>query len=275
MPASDRSEPDRAERSSQSDGPQEQAASSGPGPDEPIPADLGELMGQMARSIQQEHGDVAATLQAITSAAVRALPGATSASTSLVTGRTVESRAATGALARAIDSLQTELGEGPCLDALREASTVRVEDFTAEHRWPEFSRRAAECGAGSSISFQLFVEGDNLGALNIYARRPHAFGEDAETIGLVFASHAAIGLASARQEENLRRAVDGRDLIGQAKGILMERHKLTADQAFQVLVRASSATNRKLFDIAEELTATGELPRSSRSQPSRLATATG
>ena len=74
-------------------------------------------------------------------------------------------------------------------------------------------------------------------------------------------SRWSIALASAREEEHLRRAIDQRDLIGQAKGILMERHRLTAAQAFQVLVRASSHTNRKLFDIAEELTSTGSLPK--------------
>lgn len=104
------------------------------------------------------------------------------------------------------------------------------------------------------------MTGDDLGALNVHARRPHAFGEDAGTVGLVFASHAAIALASALHEQNLRRAVDARDLIGQAMGILMERHRLTADQAFQVLVRTSSVTNRKRFDVAEELTTAGELP---------------
>jgi AmiR/NasT family two-component response regulator len=67
-------------------------------------------------------------------------------------------------------------------------------------------------------------------------------------------------MAGAQRNEQLNRAMGTRDLIGQAKGILMERHKLTADQAFTLLVRASQATHTKLRDIAEQLTTVGQLP---------------
>ncbi|WP_232807111.1 GAF and ANTAR domain-containing protein [Geodermatophilus chilensis] len=156
--------------------------------------------------------------------------------------------------------MQERLQEGPCLDAVWEEETVRVEDMRTETRWPRFAAGAVELGALSSLSFQLFVEGDGLGALNLYAREPHAFGEESEDVGLVLAAHAAVALAGAQQEQNLRRAVGNRDLIGQAKGILMERYRLTADQAFQVLARVSQQTNRKLVDVAEELTQTGAVP---------------
>jgi len=222
--------------------------------------ELGEVMGRIARTIQQEHGDVEGTLQAITNAARDAVPGADSVSISLAVGRRVEARAATDELPREIDDLQTRMGEGPCLDALRDHTTVRVEDFAHELRWPRFAAAAREHGVGSSISFQLFVDRDDLGALNVYSRQPHAFGAEAEVVGTILASHASIALSAAQQERNLRLAVDARDLIGQAKGILMERHRLTAAQAFQVLVRTSSLTNRKLVALAAELTETGSLP---------------
>ena len=224
------------------------------------PDDLGTVMGRIARTLQEEHGDVDATLASITAAAVATVPGAEMASVSLVTRREVDPRGATGDQVREIDRLQTELGEGPCLDALREEETVLVEDFATEQRWPRFAAAAVERGARSLLSFQLFTDGDNLGALNLYATRPGSFGPDAETVGKVFSSHAAIALSAARQEQNLRGAMDHRDLIGQAKGILMERHRITAGQAFDLLARTSSHTNRKLFDIAEELTDTGALP---------------
>jgi len=222
--------------------------------------DLGEVMGAIARTLQEEHGDVPATLQAITEAAVDAVPGAEFASVSLVSGRKVEPRGATSELAAEIDALQTEFDQGPCLDALREEVTVRVEDFATDRRWPRFAAAASRRGAGSLQSFQLFTDGDNLGALNLYAAAPGAFDAESEGIGQIFAAHAAIALSAARQEQNLRTALDGRDLIGQAKGILMERHRLTAQQAFEVLVRSSTHTNRKLFAVAEELTSTGALP---------------
>jgi GAF domain-containing protein len=143
---------------------------------------------------------------------------------------------------------------------------VRVDDVAADDRWPEFSRAAVEPGVGSMICFQLLVEGGRLGAMNLCARRAGAFGGESEEIGLLFASHAAVALAGAEYEEHLRRGITNRNLIGQAKGILMERHELIADQAFDVLVRFSSESHRKLADIADELSPTGAmpLPRGSR-----------
>jgi hypothetical protein len=128
-----------------------------------------------------------------------------------------------------------------------------------DRRWPRFAASAAELGALSSLSFQLFVEGGNLGALNLYARMPRAFGEESEDVGLVFAAHAAVALSGARSEHHLLAALGRRDLIGQAKGILMERYRLTANEAFNVLTNVSQQTNRKLFDIAAELAETGTM----------------
>jgi hypothetical protein len=85
--------------------------------------------------------------------------------------------------------------EGPCLDSVWEQRTVRIEDMRTEQRWPRFAAEAVPLGVLSSLSFQLFVEGDDLGALNLYARAPHAFGEESEDVGLVLAAHAAVALA--------------------------------------------------------------------------------
>jgi ANTAR domain/GAF domain len=255
-------QPDRAERSDASGEAQRPAPAGGDGPGAPgAAANLGEIMGQVARSLQEQHGDVESTLEAITSAAVGSVPGAEYCGVTLVIDRKrVESRAPTGDLPRQIDVVQQELREGPCFDAVFEHSTFRLDDPSAETRWPRFLARTQELGLGSMLSFQLFVTGGSLGALNMYATRPHAFGEESESIGLVFATHGAVALAGAQHEQRLRRAVDSRDLIGIAKGILMERYKVTADRAFHLLVHASSVTNRKLVDIAEELSATGTLP---------------
>jgi GAF domain-containing protein len=84
---------------------------------------------------------------------------------------------------------------------------------------------------------QLYVSGDNLGARNLYSRAPDAFNDESEHVGLLLAAHAAVAMASAQREEHLLRAMETRDLIGQAKGILMERNKITANQAFSLLIR--------------------------------------
>ncbi len=222
---------------------------------------LGDVMSRIARELQGEHGDVDATLHAITAAAVTTVPGADECGVSYVTARRrVDPRAATSELPRRLDALQQELGQGPCLDAIWENLLVDVGDIASDQRWPVFARQAAERGIRSMLSFQLFVVGDHLGAMNLYSRRPHAFDGESREIGQIFAAHAAVALAGAEHEEHLRAGMVNRDLIGQAKGILMERFRLTALQAFDVLSRVSQETNRKLVDIAAELTETGALP---------------
>jgi GAF domain-containing protein len=228
--------------------------------DQQVPESLGDVMSRVARDLQQEHGDVEATLRGITRAAVDTVPGADECGISYVIARKqVEPRAWTSDLPKVLDALQGTLGQGPCLDAIWDNVVVRVADVSTEERWPRFASEAAARGVGSLLCFQLFVEGDNLGALNLYARRADAFDAGSEDVGLLFAAHAAVALAGAEHESNLLAGMLHRDLIGQAKGILMERHKLTAAQAFDLLVRTSSLTNRKLRDLADELTSTGHL----------------
>jgi GAF domain-containing protein len=225
--------------------------------------DLGDVMSRAARRLQREHGDVEATLQAITNLAITAVPRAEGCSISYVTGRTtVEPRASSSELPGRIDALQGEIGEGPCLDAVWEEEVVRVEDVAADPRWPRFAARASAMGVGSMLCFQLFVEGDHMGALNLYSRTTGAFDDESEGIARMLAAHAAVALAGAEHESDLRRGMDSRDVIGQAKGILMERHKLTADQAFGVLARASQDMNLKLVDVARTLSETGAVPGS-------------
>jgi len=217
-------------------------------------------LGDLARSLHAE-GDTDALLEELVTAAVRLVPGAQEGSLSLVTGRRqVSSQHASGQLPRSVDELQTETGQGPCLDAVYEQQTVRVADLSREGRWPEFASRAFRAGAVSMLSFQLFVEGDNLGALNLFSRLPDAFDDDSEQIGLLFASHAAVAFAGAQQIDHLHRALDTRDLIGQAKGILMERFHIDGERAFRFLTRISSSSERVLRDVADELVRTGQLP---------------
>ena len=96
----------------------------------------------------------------------------------------------------------------------------------------------------SALCFQLFVVGDDLGALNIVARHPRAFTDESERIGLLFASHASVALAQAQKINSLELGMVSRDLIGQAKGVLMERYKITADQAFTLLATVSQDTTQ-------------------------------
>lgn len=215
-------------------------------------------MSRLARDLQAE-SDEQAVRQRIVAAAVREVDGATWAGMTVVKGKHLSTVAKTADFVAEIDRLQYRAGDGPCLTSLREHITVRSDDLRMETRWPGFSQAAARRGVLAVLAFQLFVERDSLGSLNVYADKPNAFDDD-ESIGLLLASHAAIALRGAMTEHNLRVALDSRDLIGQAKGILMERHKVNAQQAFDMLVYASQHQHRKLRDVAEGLTATGELP---------------
>jgi hypothetical protein len=131
--------------------------------------------------------------------------------------------------------------------------------MAVEERWPDFVARATDYAVGSMLSLQLFVRGDDLGVLNLFSSQPNGFDDESEHVGLLFASHAAIAMSGAQEKEQLRSAIEFRDLIGQAKGILMERYKISSDRAFQVLTRASQTRNRKLHDIAFELVTQGSL----------------
>jgi hypothetical protein len=221
--------------------------------------DLAQTLSELARKLEAED-DTETMLGDLVAAAVAQIPGADEGSISVVLARKdVSSQSPSGDLPRRVDALQTETGEGPCLDAVYQEKTVGVPDMASETRWPKFASRATEAGAGSMLSFQLWVEGDNLGALNLYGRRPHAFTEESEQVGLLFVSHAAVAMASAQKLDHLLEGLGTRDVIGQAKGILMERFSIDAQKAFSLLVRASQQRHAKVRDLADELASTGKI----------------
>jgi GAF domain-containing protein len=220
-------------------------------------------LSELARELQADL-TTEALLNHIVRAAVTEVPGAQYAGITTVTGKEFATPAASGELVGRIDRVQYETGEGPCLDAARQHETVRSDDLRTETRWPRFARRAAALGVRSMLSIQLFAGDDSFGALNFYAADLAAFGQDSESTGILLASHAALAMAAVRTEAGLLTAMDSREMIGQAKGILMERYKITGVQAFGLLVASSQAVNRKLRDIAEHLVATGELLKPSR-----------
>ena len=228
---------------------------------------LAEQLSALARDLEAKD-DPDAMLAAMVAAAVDMIPGAEEGSISVIAGRQrVTSHAPTGQLPVLVDAIQQEAQQGPCLDAVYEQHTVRVDDLASEYRWPAFATRASATGAASMLSLQLYVEGDNLGALNLYSRTPDAFTDESEQVGLLFAAHAAIAYVGVRKESQLAQALTNRDVIGQAKGILMERYKITDQRAFLVLTRLSQASNRKLHDIAAELVRHGTVPGMGASAP--------
>ncbi|MBG0740466.1 GAF and ANTAR domain-containing protein [Paeniglutamicibacter antarcticus] len=215
-------------------------------------------LGELARALQQDDGAEQMMTDTVL-AAIDLIPGVNNGSISVVTARKhVQSRAASSDLARRIDAFQEETGQGPCLSAIYEERTIRIPDMTCETRWPEFIRKAVQTGVGSMLCFQLYVQEDNLGALNLYGD-VGAFTDESEHVGLLVAAHAAVAYAGELKTDQLGEAISTRDLIGQAKGILMERYKITGHQAFTILARASSQSNVKLREVAEHLVTSGDV----------------
>jgi GAF domain-containing protein len=198
------------------------------------------------------------TLTAITDTARSNVPGTDCSSITAFEGGEIETVAATDELLREADRLQLECGEGPCLETLTTGRSVFVDDLAGSDRYRDLGPKLAELGLHSVLAYQLFAGDRKLGALNFFAKQPGVFTEEAAQLGWVFANHAAVALASAHKEQQLQVAISTRDLIGQAKGILMERYKIDADTAFALLVRSSQRSHRKLREVAEQLARTGE-----------------
>ncbi len=196
----------------------------------------------------------------------RAMPGADASSITLIRDERGFTAAYDGQMALDADELQYERGYGPCLDAGRSGEVFIVSDMHSEERWPDYARNGAEMGVRSSLSMPLPFQGSTIGALNNYAGRPEAFGDGEVAVAEEVAAFVAIAVANAEASAratddvaNMRRAMVSRSVIEQAKGILMERYKITSDQAFTLLTHASQRSNVKLRDVAEELTTTGVL----------------
>ncbi|MCZ2830329.1 GAF and ANTAR domain-containing protein [Modestobacter sp. VKM Ac-2986] len=206
-------------------------------------------------------------LQAVVDTTTSSLPGHVQASLTVVVGSRPATAAYSGQLALDLDETQYEHGHGPCLHAARTGELMEITDARTDARWPAYMPRAVERGSHSSLALPVPVTGLHA-ALNIYSTADHVFDRSDHAAAARFARAAAHAvtnmhaLQAARDVAgNLEVALQSRAVIDQAKGILMERGKLTAEQAFQALSQTSQLTNRKLRDVADHLVRTGELLR--------------
>ena len=227
-----------------------------PDPDDAsTPLDVGSL----ARELMAED-TLDALLQRVVDASIANVEGAEHAGVTILTESSVTTPAASDDLVIEIDRRQYGTGQGPCLTAaLEQLTVVRVPDLAVDPRWPAFTAAVEDLDVRSVLSFQLYTGEDTIGALNLYASGVDAFTDESVYTGQLLAAHAAVAAVAAEKSGQLRSALRSRDVIGQAKGILMERYKITADQAFEVLIQASQRSNRKLHVVAEDLTTTGQL----------------
>jgi GAF domain-containing protein len=197
------------------------------------------------------------------------LPGNSEASVTLLVQQRPSTVVATGQLAVDLDEGQYECGPGPCLHAAATQVIAEIPDTRSETRWPDHARRAAEHGNLSSLSVPLVIDEPQVsGSLNIHARQSNAFDRASRSAATWFAPYAAVAAGNlSRYRRALKRAADleaalaSRAVIEQAKGILMERHAVTAHGAFHTLVRASIHIHITVRRLAEHLVRTGEFGR--------------
>jgi len=248
----------------------------------PPPPDATEALERLGR-LSLRHLSMDSLLKTVAGLTATVMPGNPEASVTLLSKGRPTTVVSTSELATDLDETQYEKGYGPCLHAARSGELTEIADARTETRWPDYTRRAVEHGSLSSLSVPLAVDADEqiTGALNIYARQAHAFTADSRAAAIRFGPYAAVATgnlyayqSALSRADNLQNALQSRAVIDQAKGVLMERDKVTADQAFQMLARASMTTNTKLRDVADHLIRTGELladaPRQPPQPPGRL-----
>lgn len=207
---------------------------------------------------QRNVRDLDRALTEIVKAAVELVPAADAGGLSMAEDGCVTSRNPTAPGVTKLDELQSELHEGPCISALEdpaEDGVILAGDLAGDDavRWPRFSPKAVTAGFRSVLSTQLVASRGARAALNLYAARAHAFDHGARQTAGLFALQAAMLLYGSDTVCGLNRAIDSRDVIGQAKGILMERHHVDDGEAFQMLVKASQDSNTRLVEVARWL----------------------
>jgi GAF domain-containing protein len=227
--------------------------------------DIGAAVAAAARSINQPT-TLEETLATIAAVAQASVPGFDQVGISTVDRKgKVTTRAATGELVWVLDRLQYALGEGPCVETLREADVVVAPRIRHDQRWPEYVPQAVAAGLKAQLAVKLYLDDEGtLGGLNLYSTRSEDIDDDAQGIADLFAAHAAIALGQVRQREGLQEALHSRKIIGQAIGIVMERFGMNEDRAFDFLLRTSSHGNVKLRDVAARLVDEANKPEAAR-----------
>ena len=206
--------------------------------------------------------EIARALDELTVTAVQYVPGAQYAGITVTDGRGhIDTPSAIGRYPGLLDVIQERHHEGPFLQAVRHHHSVRVDDLNTETRWPKYQRDAlAQTPIRSVLSCALSANHHALGALNFYSEHPHAFDIESECLGFVYATHAALAWNALRRDLQFRDGLASRDIIGQAKGMLMERHQINAEEAFNRLRQLSQNSNTPVAELSRKIAANVEGP---------------
>jgi hypothetical protein len=233
-----------------------------------IARELASLVEALLKTVQRsEPADIDAALGEITAAAVHALDAAEYAGITVATrDGAVRTASSVGPYPSLLDDIQQCHRDGPCLSAAWEHHMVRIPDLRVETRWPGYCRDAlARTPVKTVMSFQLFADHRTMGALNFYAERPYVFDDEAVELGWMLATDTALAWNLLRRDQQFRSALGTRDLIGQAKGLIMERFGVDAVQAFDLLRQLSQDSNTPVAEVAQRLVKDHQTRRASTS----------
>ncbi len=214
------------------------------------------IAAQVAQYAHIDVGDdvIESMLTALTSGLLTTVEAAAFANITVADDGHVASIAVTDPIAARIDELQAKHDMGPCLMAAWRLDHVVIDDYGTDTRWPLFTDDVVvQTPVRSSVSFQLYRSASSMGALNIHADHPHAFTAAAIATGRTFATQAALALHIDTRQQQFNAALSSRDVIGQAKGMLMQEYKIEASAAFEMMRKISQDSNTKLIDIANQV----------------------
>lgn len=221
--------------------------------DDGYQASIQSAMLELSRNFITDSDDVPATLGRMTAAAVRLINGIDYADVMLIQDGGFQSIAPTDPLVTELDEVQMRGNAGPCLTAAVDASIVRCSDLQGDERWPTFAAAALAAGIRGMLSFQLFTNRGGAGALNLFSRDANAVDPEGEAIGAMLATHAAGVMMAVNWRREFKSALASRDLIGQAKGIVMNQFSVDAVRAFELMVKQSQNTNTPVRDVAQQI----------------------
>jgi transcriptional regulator with GAF, ATPase, and Fis domain len=210
-----------------------------------IQSTIAELVSALVRGAGIEE-----MLTKLTSASVALVPGAEFAKISLIENGHLHSIAATSELAAVLDGAQQAAGHGPCLDAVNAQTPIRSSDLGTDVRWPRFAVTATSAGVHTVLSCPMDMPGATGAALSLFGSQPGAMGIRADAAAAMLAHHAAIVLFTAEHERQFKAALATRDVIGQAKGMIIERFGVDSARAFAMLKKMSQQTNTPVRQLA-------------------------
>lgn len=233
----------------------------------PSTPDDAELIASFSETAQAlfSAGSPTETLRAVVDLAVQTIDGCDFASIFVLGGDSSANSVGTDSVAAGVDVAQHRAGEGPGVDAITKGGAPYAGDLSDDPRWKTFGPDAAALGVRSAVALRLSDDPTRGAALSLYARYPQAFGALDRAKAVILAAMAGLALSAAEAHEDevrntVQAALATREMIGQAQGILMERERISADQAYDILRRASQHLNTKIRDVARTLIDTGKSP---------------